>query len=376
MFVDALKGLLLEEALGYVLKSSGYRVIHAKSAGDSSLAGSGLTLRVRGRGADHQADVLGDLHATPAFCSPLRLFVEAKWQSTPGARVKIPVVRAAMGTLSDVNQFWRPTAKKRGGARVASARYDYRFVIFSRFGFTSKAIDLAAVHHIHLVDLSSPVYHALVSAVDALGNAIVDEFPATGAAGRSQTTLKASLVRSMIRRALFPSSNAFLVEDASVEERLSEHVRTFTESLASGSHYFIATTSTGYVVLMVAQNPAPLLHVLERNIEPTAQLHFETRDPTLWRMTLGHERDLFGASFEFSLPEEMIRPLLAQETVIKLRQEALGFKGAHFSEFWIFAAPMLPGTAPILRRVRIDQEWLTVARNRLARDRRGLDGGP
>jgi hypothetical protein len=375
MFIDALKGLILEEALGFVLKSSGYRVIHTVPRGDTSLTGSGLTLRVKGRGANHQADVLGDLHATPAFCSPLRLFVEAKWQSSPLAKVRIPVVRAAMGVLSDVNQFWRPTAKKRNKPRVAVSRYDYRFVIFSRFGFSAKAIDLAAVHHIHLVDLSSRIYQGLVDAVDRLGNAILALDPATGR-DRPQTRLKASGVRRMLRDTLFPGNAAYASQDPAMHASLGPHLATFRAALAAGSQFFIATTSTGHVVMMATPNSAPLLDVLNRSPEPTAQIHFDERDPALWHMTFGQER--YGASpesLDFSLPQEMLPSLLAQGSAIELRQKALGFKEDHFSEFWIFAAPM-EEMAPLLRRIRIDKAWLNEAKRKLVLDRRRRERRP
>jgi hypothetical protein len=80
-----LRGYLLEEALAWLLRNSGYRLLVHKSQDNDELTLNGNGLCVKGRGADHQADVLGEFAFTPAFSFPIRLFLEAKFTSTAAA---------------------------------------------------------------------------------------------------------------------------------------------------------------------------------------------------------------------------------------------------------------------------------------------------
>jgi hypothetical protein len=61
-----LRGYLLEETLAWLLRDSAYELLTARDS-DPELVTQGAELRVRGRGATHQVDVLGQFAFTPAF---------------------------------------------------------------------------------------------------------------------------------------------------------------------------------------------------------------------------------------------------------------------------------------------------------------------
>ena len=104
-------------------------------------------LVVHGRGADHQVDVLGNFVLTPAFSLPVRMFLEAKYYSTP---CRLPVVRNAHGVIHDVNEnFVHPAGSR------PRRRYQYVYALFSASGFTRPAQDYGLAQQISLVDLSS-----------------------------------------------------------------------------------------------------------------------------------------------------------------------------------------------------------------------------
>jgi hypothetical protein len=65
-----LRGYLLEEALAWLLRNTGYRLLVHKSQDPNELVMNGDTLFVQGRGTTHQADVLGEFALTPAFSLP------------------------------------------------------------------------------------------------------------------------------------------------------------------------------------------------------------------------------------------------------------------------------------------------------------------
>lgn len=96
--VSSLRGYVLEELLAALLQASGYDLLVDASQDPAALAMAGNGLRIRGRGADHQVDVLGQLRIRVPFMHRLRLFVEAKYRSDP---VGLADVRNALGVIND-----------------------------------------------------------------------------------------------------------------------------------------------------------------------------------------------------------------------------------------------------------------------------------
>ncbi|MFF6996903.1 hypothetical protein ACFY93_18390 [Streptomyces sp. NPDC008313] len=153
----ALRGYLLEEALAWLLRSSGYRLLVHESQDPEELATEGNTLRVRGRGALHQVDVLGEFAFTPAFSMPVRLFLEAKFYQE---RCGLEIVRNAHGVLHDVNENFVMHAGRR-----PRQRYQYAYALFSTSGFTPDAQKYALAHQISLVDLSGASFAWLLGTI-------------------------------------------------------------------------------------------------------------------------------------------------------------------------------------------------------------------
>lgn len=85
--LEALRGYILEEMLARLLHTNGYRLLVSPEQDPDALSFNKQGLVARGRGADHQADVLGELTIPTPFSLPLRVFVEAKYrQAKPGIR--------------------------------------------------------------------------------------------------------------------------------------------------------------------------------------------------------------------------------------------------------------------------------------------------
>src|SRR5258708_15522345 len=119
----SLRGYLLEETLAWLLRDSAYELLTARES-DPELEAHGAELKVRGRGAMHQVDVLGQFAFTPAFSLPVRLFLEAKfYHGTCG----LGVIRNAFGVIQDVNQNYVADAHISGPRR----RFQYCYALFS-----------------------------------------------------------------------------------------------------------------------------------------------------------------------------------------------------------------------------------------------------
>lgn len=153
-----LRGYLLEEALAWLLRNSGYRLLVDAKQDRDELVPSGNGLCVKGRGADHQADVLGEFAFTPAFSLPIRLFLEAKFT---GQRTDLPAVRNAHGVIHDINENF-----VHGPGQRLRKRFRYVYALFSAKGFTKDAQDFALAQQISLVDLSGASFARLRDAIE------------------------------------------------------------------------------------------------------------------------------------------------------------------------------------------------------------------
>jgi len=157
MSPDSFKGKLLEEILAYLIRNAGYQLLVDPTQDPEELARRGNGLVVRGRGAVHQVDVLGQLGWIPAFNFPIRLFVEAKWHARN--KTGLPDVRNAVGVLQDVNQNF--TARDQEGQTRLVRRFNYCYSLFSTTGCSAPAQEMALAHQIFLIDLSGPEFAEL-----------------------------------------------------------------------------------------------------------------------------------------------------------------------------------------------------------------------
>ena len=188
---DALAGYLLEEAIAFLLSSNGYRLLQDSDADEQALRQAGHGLLVRGRGADHQADVLGDLLMPTPFSLPVRLFVEAK---NRGSKVGLAEVRNAHGVIDDVNQQYSTALSTT--YRQPLRRYQYRYALFSAAGFKKEAQSYALAQQISLVDLSGPAFEPLIETVERAATLVLAE-----AADANLATFPVRQVRLALRNA-------------------------------------------------------------------------------------------------------------------------------------------------------------------------------
>ncbi|MGW3460285.1 hypothetical protein ACWDE9_12075 [Streptomyces olivaceoviridis] len=152
-----LRGYLPEEAVARPLRSSGYEVLSAADDKETNPAHRVLGQRpsgpaVRGRGARHQADALGEFRYVPPSSLPVRLFVEAE---STGRNVRLSRVRNGHGVVHDVNENVVTSVHGADPSRPRP-RHHYSYAVFSTEGFSRDAQEYALAHRIPPVDLSMP----------------------------------------------------------------------------------------------------------------------------------------------------------------------------------------------------------------------------
>ncbi|MDG4807651.1 hypothetical protein O7634_12900 [Micromonospora sp. WMMD1120] len=173
-------GYLLEEVIAWLLRRSGYELLTERMSGDPALEMTGAGLAVRGRGARHQADVLGEFPFTPPFSLPIRMFVEAKSYQLKEP-VGLGVVRNAWATVCDVNEF---------DVGMTSNRYRYVYTLFSTSGFTDNAVEFAMTHQISVVDLTLPMFDALRIGVEQAASTVHPHVVGAGTVGRFRQVVR------------------------------------------------------------------------------------------------------------------------------------------------------------------------------------------
>lgn len=160
--ISQVRGMLLEEAVLQLLKTTGYTVVE-KAGSDPTLHDGHSGLEVCGRGGRHQIDAVADFSVSAPFSHPQRLFVEAKCFSSQYP-VGLPIIRNAVGVLKDVLEWWNPPSGPRGIA--TTGRYHYQYALFSASGYTLEAERYAFAQDIYLIPYErsqfiSPVIQAI-----------------------------------------------------------------------------------------------------------------------------------------------------------------------------------------------------------------------
>ena len=171
--LGALSGYLLEDVLARLLYDNGYRLLVDPSQDPDALTRDRHGLVVRGRGADHQVDALGELMLPIPFSLPVRLFVEAKFRKS---KATLRDVRNAHGVLHDVNEHFTSTR----GSSLPLRRHHYRYALCSTSGFTAEAQRYALAQQISLVDLSGPAFRGIRDAVELVAGGLLERAVESG----------------------------------------------------------------------------------------------------------------------------------------------------------------------------------------------------
>ncbi|WP_017756524.1 PDDEXK family nuclease [Calidifontibacillus oryziterrae] len=336
---ESLMGYLLEEALAFLIRNTGYKLLVHESQDPTELKNRGNGLVVKGRGGEHQADVLGQLLWIPAFTYPIRIFVEAKFRQ---AKTGIDVVRNAVGITDDLNQNY--LKDQRSGLPVK--RYSYNYAIFSTSGFSKNAVDMATAHQISLIDLSGSEFYSLREVIKDTATRIIssfqedDEFAASSEEmedGSRGYTTRSNFVRT-IRHYLRSKFN-ILPEEVS---RPYINLSLFNSTAFEGIFEEMIDVIKKYNELFVGMANGPFLLVLKSD-DPKKFRDFAINNPT-------HQININESYPDNNLLELQITPYgrddyklwvtlpeVLRELIFKNTREALNIKEQYFSDITIYS---------------------------------------
>ncbi|GGY81614.1 hypothetical protein GCM10010363_73070 [Streptomyces omiyaensis] len=307
-----LQGYLLEEVLAWLLRSSGYRLLTEKDDPTRPpwkvLEKRKHGLVVRGRGAWHQADTLGEFPYVPPFSLPIRLFAEAKFT---GPKVGLSTVRNGHGVVHDLNQNLVTTWSDGSGPRHPRTRYHYSYAVFSTSGFTLDAQEFALAHQISLIDLSLPDFQPLCNLVRVAAKSVYDATK-TMPPSRRPTVYE---IRTYVRRPLLNLWD----EPVDLPSPVTGPLDTLAAGLRRSSLGLVLAFPAAPFVLGLVSNDlhAFLGHALE---QPTHAVRVRRN-----HRTVGHPlwfiepREGSFYRLTFSLPEQVEAWILDQEEGIRVR---------------------------------------------------------
>ncbi|MFF4521302.1 hypothetical protein [Streptomyces bluensis] len=295
---SSLRGYLLEESLAWLLRSSGYRLLVHEDQDPVELVSDGDTLRVRGRGAVHQVDVLGEFAFTPAFSMPVRLFLEAKYYQS---RCGLEVVRNAHGVVHDVNENFMTAL----GTRPRQ-RYKYSYALFSASGFTPDAQKYALAHQISLVDLSGASFAWLLGHIGTTAQSLYKAQQHLPGA----SPFPVSWMRTELRRGLQTSPLDLLSNPSAPEGRFRRAVTAalteFTDALRgrSGVELLLGFPSAPFILPLATEEQEQFLGYAEARPDHTVRIRRRgTGSAAEWTLA---PADAVGAyELTFKLPEHI-----------------------------------------------------------------------
>lgn len=301
MKVAQLRGYILEEALSYLIRTAGYKLLVDSKQDVINLRPGSAGLEVRGRGGWHQADVLGQLEMIPAFTYPFRLFTEAKHHQE---KVHMPIVRNAVGIVTDVNQAPLPTKSEIN--LPFSPAYHYVYAIFSASGFDPDAVRMATSYCISLVDLNMEEYSQLLDSIHTTAQTVHSQI--TGYDGLVND------VRYSLRRSLQTYPEEMRVEppnhrDGSYYQELENMLSELVREIKRYDRLYVGTVNAPFIVVLKSDDPNKFerFALKHKNTSHKVKINWSTAidDGRTWFITPVGATTREKYTLSFKLPNEL-----------------------------------------------------------------------
>lgn len=348
------RGMLLEEALLYLLRNSGYRTITGVGL-DPTLQTGPAGLEVKGRGSDHQIDAIADFLVSPPFSYPQRLLVEAKCYAQ-NRRVGVDVIRNAVGVRKDIEEYW---ATGHRDQRISlKQRYHYQYGIFSASGYTSGAVCYAFAHDINLLLLEKSRYvRPIIESIYQFTDDVVGIL--------STTPYNLRDIRLAVRKTLFQDDQQFWerqigFENWDTDQNLFHLFADYIEKCGQVNHATLAMLGNRFPVFLV---PAPGIEL--NNLGRYREVRIYWDDFGWYIKSSRNDENLFS----FDLPDELFH--LYDESGRLTASQALDLKEQYMSEIHLFVTAN--------RRLRLitlslDMDWIGQIKNRFGHQSQDSNG--
>lgn len=349
-----LRGLLLEEAILYLLRASGYRTVSTTDVStDPTLQmkpQSRTDIEVRGRGSPHQIDAIADYMIAHPFSNPQRLLVEAKFYRD---NIEVDVIRNAVGVLKDVSEFY---CTANCDYVPAKNRYHYQYAIFSASGFTLRAQQYAYAHDIHLFPLAHSAY--MQPLLQNLRSLTPQHF---GVHSQSQIRISPSDLRAAIRDQIRTGQSSVFATLLKNVPQAQQKLDEFCEDCRFIDSGLIAMIDRQFPVLLIPDISIEFLIWRKQNRRIPVRIR---REQGQWFLETEDER----YRLSFDLPLELFRLYadnghFSKEAASERKEERLGviqafYTGSNRMEDALTSVQMIT--------FELDRDWLEQIRRNIA----------
>lgn len=335
-----IRGMLLEEALLFLLRKSGYKTVDAVDKRDKTLSKIGAGLQVQGRAIKHQIDAIADYTITPPFSYPNRLLLEAKNYS---GTVGIEIIRNALGTIRDIDEYWIPTKK----SVPLKKRFHYQYAIATTGKFSPDAQNFAFAHDIYLIPLARDRYFQPI--ISAMNN-FTDQLTVF----KTDQPLNLKKLRSAIRENLrtIVTGHAFQPTGLRLTERALEICQGFIAACKQVDNGFIALINRRFPVFLVPNPEVNFSEIIQKG-EINVSIYWDHEG---WYINSAENG---RALFSFDIPEEVLRLYMAGNILPASR--ALDLKEQNLAEMQLITT--LREQVQFLT-LRLDKEWISELRKK------------
>lgn len=304
-----IRGVLLEEALLFLLRKSGYQTVESVDKRDKTLSKTGSGLQVQGRAIKHQIDAIADYTITPPFSYPNRLLLEAKNYS---GTVGIEVIRNALGTIRDIHEYWIPTKKN----VPAKKRFHYQYAVATTGKFSPDAEKFAFAHDIYLIPLARARYfQPIISAINGFTDKVI--------VFETEQPLQLKKLRFEIRKKLRAMANHSFRSSLRLTEQALEICQGFITACKQVDNSFIALINRRFPVFLVP-NPEVRFSEIVQKGEIRVKIYWDHEG---WYI---NSADKDQALFSFDIPDELLR--LYMDGDILPARRALDLKEQNLAE--------------------------------------------
>jgi hypothetical protein len=344
--ISHIRGILLEEALLYLLGASGYSTV-TEVGTDPTLAKGPAGLQVLGRGSRHQIDAIADFCLTPPFSYPQRLLVEAKCFRADHP-VELNLVRNAVGVMKDVCEYWTPDATQ----ATQKSRYHYQYAMFSASGYSVEAQRYAFAHDIYLIPLERSQF--LTSVISSIRNVRHDDFDAPS---WDSITIDLPTFRNEIRARLINNLDA-RPSSAGFQDILQ--INEFIRQCQNIGQAYLAMLMGVFPVFLVPSSQfghgGPMQSIFgSGEIGQSRNIRIFFTESSWFIRDAASGQSLFS----FDLPDELFN-LYAQNGILQ-RTEALTMKAETMGQIQVVARI---DAQPQFFTLNLDRGWLRTLRQR------------
>lgn len=333
VYTNHLCGYILEELLAYFIKKSGYFLLVNQSQDFDNLFNKGAGLFVKGRGGEHQVDVLGQLKWTPTFANPIRLFIESKFRSEN--KIVLNCIRNAIGILHDLNQKTNKKDFEDSFENLLKPNYTYVYALFSTTGFTDDAIKMALTHQIVLVDLSSVEYDDLKAEILRTSREI-------NKSRIKKTEYLVSKIRACLRKELRTCADEdnHLLHQLEIQESdyifLKDLLKQCIRITKKYSNFFIGMAQGSFILLLKSRETSKFVQYAMKRPKHKVSITYNRsiNDGKTWQIKpIDYGDDDY--SLTFVLPESLATYIF-EITDAEVRKRALSAKERFLSSIAIY----------------------------------------